>query len=233
MVHLSHEHHHTLRVHLHKLTNVPPLVATTDGNDTHKWGGGKRDPYVVFTLYVNDDNEENIEHTSAAVPRTLNPTWSPPAVFDFSVTQAKALRLYVTIHDYLNGDSVLASTLIDVDAVESCCETPYRLSPQIPQRQAKCHIWLSFESICPSTNQTPDERSRWEYQQRLDTDGEWEVVDEAGDHAVHAGWRVDQDYGDGDGWAYAVSMEGPWNLHSATFRRRRWVCEEEANNADT
>ncbi|KAF0684611.1 Aste57867_23415 [Aphanomyces stellatus] len=212
-----------LRVSLLKIANVPPLPPS-DAN-SRKWGGGKRDPYVVLQI---DDNE----HTSASVPRTLNPSWSPPAIFDFNLPlHDPRLLLRVSVLDYLNHDLVVASTELPIPHMsdDDASPTSHRLRSHVPGSQAKCHIWLSMAWI--EDGPPPSGSPMWEYQRLGDV---WEA-----DDGNTSGCQLNFPGGDADGWEYADSVDGPWSIRqspSATARRRRWLSadhDDDPNNGSS
>jgi hypothetical protein len=230
----------TVRVHLNKVTNIPPLPKA---EDSFQWCGGKRDPYVVIELNAQ-------EHMSSVRPRSLNPEWhEEAAIFDFHVPASEWVSsiMNIMIYDFLNHDSLLGTTAITLGSLKFN-EMPQafmvKSKVQNGRPQAKCKVWLRLEilsSLVIKTSMEPkivlemleqecllqrtedaSEKdcgylgkrfSRFSSMDGFSTGDQFENVAAA----VPCGWSSEKgwhvildDDSDSNGWVYARTLDGPW-----------------------
>ncbi|OQS00453.1 hypothetical protein ACHHYP_03538 [Achlya hypogyna] len=126
----------TLRVQLHRVSNVPGLLP--EERTSSRWCGGQRDPYVVIEL-----NQQ--ERISAVVPRTLNPEWHAWFEFTLRPSEKERARLHVAVYDCLNADRLLVSTSIALGDVDEAFNSPYLLASHLSVPSAKAKVWLDIE----------------------------------------------------------------------------------------
>ncbi|EQC41374.1 hypothetical protein SDRG_01347 [Saprolegnia diclina VS20] len=229
----------TLRVQLHRVSNIPGLCDDERARGP-RYCGGQRDPYVVLEL----DDQEQI---SAVVPRTLNPAWHASFDFRLCAEVKQKARLRVAVYDYLNADKLLVSTSIALDSVEDEVNVPYRLASHLKVPHAKAYVWLDLAWLPAPTIVL----ELWE-KQRLGSHGRWHAqclatgdgypfesmdgyvcgnsLDEATSSSIPSGWRSGDGWRPRDrsrdsGWHYAASFAGPWTAMpeaTSVVRRRVW-----------